>query len=84
MLLKCRKSGHHSNRLNGEMPERLNGTVSKTVKGAIPSRVQIPLSPPLFKQLSSFHSVIKIPVRKSSVKRFFVYLFLTYIADLPL
>lgn len=72
MLLKCRKSGHHSNRLNGEVPERLNGTVSKTVEGAIPPRVQIPLSPPLFKQLSLSYSVIKLSARASLVKPFFL------------
>lgn len=59
ILLKCRKTGHDSNRKKGEMPERLNGTVSKTVKGAIPSRVQIPVSPPLFKDLQRFFGVTK-------------------------
>ncbi len=47
MLLKCRKRGHHSNQLNGEMPERLNGPVSKTGVGATLPGVQIPLSPPI-------------------------------------
>ncbi len=41
---------------NGEMPERLNGPVSKTGVGATLPGVQIPLSPPLFKQLATFLS----------------------------
>tara|TARA_B100000886_G_scaffold39515_1_gene24441 strand:+ start:1703 stop:1822 length:120 start_codon:yes stop_codon:yes gene_type:complete len=31
----------------GEMAERLNALVLKTSKGATPSRVRIPVSPPL-------------------------------------
>ena len=32
---------------HGEMAERLNALVLKTSKGATPSRVRIPVSPPL-------------------------------------
>ena len=34
----------------GEMAERLNALVLKTSKGATPSRVRIPVSPPLYKK----------------------------------
>ena len=34
---------------HGEMAERLNALVLKTSKGATPSRVRIPVSPPLKK-----------------------------------
>lgn len=68
MLLKCRKSGHHINRLNGEVPERLNGTVSKTVEGVTLPRVQIPLSPPLFNQLRYITSAILITLGISPIR----------------
>ena len=35
---------------HGEMAERLNALVLKTSKGATPSRVRIPVSPPLNKK----------------------------------
>lgn len=49
----------------GEMPERLNGPVSKTGVGATLPGVQIPLSPPLFKQLPACLSVTHVPLRKN-------------------
>ncbi len=76
ILLKCRKTGDDSNRKKGEMPERLNGTVSKTVKGVIPFRVQIPVSPPLFKGLQRFLDVTKNAV--SVELAYFVSVFSTY------
>lgn len=48
---------HDGNYYHGEMPEWLNGTVSKTVEEVTPPRVQIPLSPPVFKHLRVKKSV---------------------------
>ena len=45
--------------MKGEMAERLNALVLKTSKGATPSRVRIPVSPPL---LLLFLIFISFPV----------------------